>query len=223
VIITSITKQKKSKRYNIFLDGEFSFGVSETVLTQFHLQEGQTIFQELISKIQDEELWTVTKLYVLRLLARTMRTEFEIRNKLKKRNITEEMISRMITWLYEHKFLNDEHYSQTFVTSKLHRKHTSKKLLQQQLRTKGIPSQIINTSLKAITGEIEIGNAMLIAEKKVNQLSNSHRVATLEMRRRRVGEFLVRKGFSYDIVKKVLRKYFSVSEYPQYDDESNLR
>ena len=56
--ITSIEPQKKrSGRFNIFLDGEFAFGIDENVLVKNAIKKGQELSNVQIAKIiKDNEL-----------------------------------------------------------------------------------------------------------------------------------------------------------------------
>lgn len=50
--ITKITSQKQKGRYNIFIDEQFAFGVTESVLIKFRLAKGLEIDSSLQRDIQ---------------------------------------------------------------------------------------------------------------------------------------------------------------------------
>lgn len=54
-VITEITAQKKGDRLNIFLDGEFAFGVSYATAVKFGLKSGKTLNGSDIDAINAEE------------------------------------------------------------------------------------------------------------------------------------------------------------------------
>ena len=54
-IITKVTSQKRKGRYNIFVDNEYAFSVSEKILTQFRLLKGTELTSEKIAQIKEAE------------------------------------------------------------------------------------------------------------------------------------------------------------------------
>ena len=53
--ITKITAQKKSGRYNIFIDEQFAFGVTESVLIKYRLAKDLEIDSQLQRDIQKDD------------------------------------------------------------------------------------------------------------------------------------------------------------------------
>jgi len=45
-IITNVSTQKQKKRYNIFLDGQYAFSVSENILIKKRLFKGTNLTDE---------------------------------------------------------------------------------------------------------------------------------------------------------------------------------
>ena len=54
-IITKVSAQKRQGRYNIFLDQEYAFSVSEKTLAEFVLLKGQELSPQKINEILDYE------------------------------------------------------------------------------------------------------------------------------------------------------------------------
>ncbi len=54
--ITKITAQKRRGRYNIFLDGQYAFPVSETTLVTYHLAKEMTLTEDMIAQIKVSEV-----------------------------------------------------------------------------------------------------------------------------------------------------------------------
>ena len=51
--ITKITAQKRRGRYNIFLDGQYAFPVSETTLVTYHLAKEMTLTALAVQLIRE--------------------------------------------------------------------------------------------------------------------------------------------------------------------------
>ena len=55
MIITKISGQKDITRYNVFIDGEFAFGIDYRIKEEFDLQKGKTIDAETIQILKDKD------------------------------------------------------------------------------------------------------------------------------------------------------------------------
>ena len=206
MIITSIEQQKRANRYNIFCDGEFIVGVSIDSLVKFSLRKGEELVSATIEKIKHEEEFRSAKQSALRSLARSMRSEKEIREKLKNKKFHTEIIEEVILELRERDFLNDERFAKTFVADTSQRKNVGTRLLQQQLFRKGIAKQFIEESLKDVPVEQEMELALALAKKKKSQLNGSSKKLEQIQKKKRIGDLLLRRGFSSSITLKVLKQ-----------------
>ena len=76
MIVTSIKQQKKDKeRYNIFIDGEFAFGLIMEDILYFKIKEGYEISEEKYNYIKDTVLYIKAQDTALKFLVYKMRTE----------------------------------------------------------------------------------------------------------------------------------------------------
>ena len=83
--ITKISLQKRAKRYNIDLDGEFAFGVGEVLLARENLHKGKELALQEIERLKEAAV--EEKLYekALRYLAVRPRSEREMEVYLKRK------------------------------------------------------------------------------------------------------------------------------------------
>ena len=51
-IITKVSSQKRSGRYNIFLDGKYAFSASEQTVAEFVLLKGQELTDEKVNEVK---------------------------------------------------------------------------------------------------------------------------------------------------------------------------
>jgi regulatory protein len=206
--ITGIEPQKKKGRKNIFLDGAFAFGVSDENIMRFGVRIGDDVTHELVENIRIADEFSTAKKIAIRALARTMKTEKEIRKKLSSFGFGDTVIEATIAFLNEHNFLNDEKYGEIFVHDAMQRKPRGKKLVFFQLQAKGVAKELAYKSTERISEETERINASMLAEKKMELLLSSRKL-TIEQRKRRIGDFLLRRGFASEIVFSVIKKLFS--------------
>ena len=130
------------------------------------------------------------------------RSEKEIREYLVKKKASEEVIARIITSLKEHKFLNDETFARSWVLSRARLKPKGKALLKIELRQKGIAEDLIGKVLDEVQEEIpdELEQAKSLIIKRMERM----RGASREEIYAKIGGFLARRGFSWEIIKKAI-------------------
>lgn len=130
------------------------------------------------------------------------RSEKEMREYLAKKNASAEIIEKIILSLKEHKFLNDEVFARSFVLSRARLKPKGKVLLKIELRQKGIADDIIESILSDVQDEIpdELAQAKSLIIKRMERMQGTSRNEIYS----KVGGFLSRRGFSWDIVKKAI-------------------
>ena len=211
MVVTSIEKQQRGKRYNVLCDGEFSFAVSEETLLKFGLRTGDELSEEKKEIIQAEEEFRFAYISALRSLSRGRKTEFEIRQKLKRKKIASVFVEKVIRLLLKNRLLDDVSYSHDYVAERLRRKPTGKRMLHQQLMKKGIAKRLIEDSTKEISEETELENAFALTKKKMLRTQSFSKKDQQDVSKK-LGQYLYRRGFSSDIVFKVLRKIFQNSD-----------
>lgn len=138
------------------------------------------------------------------ILGRKMHTTFEIRQKLlKKYPDNEDIIKTIIKECEEVHLINDKHYAEEFVCSRLSLKPKGRKMLAFELKKKGISNDIIEEVLAKITDEDEEKNAEKIAVQKLKILSGEK---NMQKKREKIFRFLVSRGFDFSLTKKIVEK-----------------
>jgi regulatory protein len=148
------------------------------------------------------------KKYVLKLLSYRPYTCFEIKQKLKQKNFSEEEIEETVAFLKEKQLLDDRRWAREWLQERVRNKPRGKSLLKEELRKRGIPPQIIEEEIKKIFKEVkEIDLASQLLEKKF--LSKKLEKIEKEKIKSQIYSFLTRRGFSDEIIEKILYKFFS--------------
>ena len=138
MVITSIEKQKKKGRYNIFLNGEFSFGAYEDTILKFALRKGDDLPEEKITEIKDFDEFNYGKTASYRLLSYRQRSEKEIKDKLKEKKISPENIGKVIDKLKDLKFIDDKTFAKNYITDQINKKPAGRTFLKYKLLHKKI-------------------------------------------------------------------------------------
>ena len=77
-----ITAQKKAGRYNVFLNGEYAFPISEETFIHFRLSKGMEITGALLEEIGEYETSAEAYNKALNFLTGQLRTQDEVAKKL---------------------------------------------------------------------------------------------------------------------------------------------
>ena len=203
--ITKIEQQKKNKsRYSIYIDEEFAFGISEDTLIKNSLIKNQHLDNETIEKVILVEEQHKANEYAIKLLSFKMRTEKEVRRKMKEKEYTQEQIEKTIEYLYSFKYLDDEKYARLFMKDSVYLKKMGVNRIKQELYSKGIDSNVIKEVIEDLKDEDEeYTNALELASKKLN---SSYKNDDRNKQYRKLSSFLQRKGYGYELVAKVLKE-----------------
>lgn len=130
------------------------------------------------------------------------RSEKEVRDYLIKKQAEPQVIETLIALLYEQKFLNDETFARMWIKSRASFKPRGKRMLFMELKQKGIAKELIEKVLDEENEEIpdELTQAKSLIKKRVDKLKDAPRQEVYN----KVGAFLARRGFSWDIIKKAI-------------------
>lgn len=194
--ITAIKQQVKSQdRYSIFIDDKFAFGLSELGLISSGLHVGQELSREEAGKLKAEA--AVDKAYnrVLALLARRPRSEWEIRDYLKRKKHDSPTADTILNKLSNVGLVDDKAFARMWVDNRRALKPTSLRRLRQELRQKRIADDIIDEVLASDeTDEREVLRELV--ERKRARYPDKLKFM----------QYLARQGFSYDNIKSVLEE-----------------
>jgi len=200
--ITSLQVQKRNnKRLNIYLDGEYAFGLSRYVAAW--LQVGQELTEEKISALLADDAVESAYQKSTKFIGYRMRTTSEVDKHLTKKGIEPQVIGQVIERLNENGLLNDEGFAKMWIENRSEFRPRSQRLLALELRRKGINSETIQNVIERTPPEDEL--AYLAAKKRIRRYEN------LEWQdfQRKLVSHLARRGFSYSTIKPVVYKVWT--------------
>lgn len=212
--ITLVEPQKKNpRRYNIFLDGEFAFGADEDLVVDKRLVVGKELtssdVEQLIKEIEVGKLMEkMYRLFGIRMRsAREVRNYFRIKNqelRIKgKEQISDLVIEFLINKLKQKGLINDEQFARAWVESRSRKKGPL--VLKQELFQKGISKEIVSSVMGQVSSAEEQKTAEKLLEKKMRVWKN---LPPMDFKKKAY-DFLMRRGFEYEVIKGVVEKYSS--------------
>jgi len=203
--VTSLKYTKKGNRVNVYIDGKFKLSLERSLITDLKIYKGVEINEELIEdwRVKDQHERFISK--VLHLIAKRPRSEKEILDYLNKKlfkiESRREIINLLIKKLKKDGHVDDYEFALWWIKNRMQFKPRGRYMLIRELRRKGIKYGIINEAIgeAGLDKEREIKYALELGEKK-KRISKD---ISGKKGRNRFLSYLVRKGFSYSIAKKV--------------------
>jgi regulatory protein len=194
--ITALEVQKRdTDRVNVFLDGEFAFGLP--LVEAASLRKGQVLSEEQIAALRDVDDTTRALDRAVKLLARRPYSTAEIRRYLASKETALPVIEEVLARMEQLGYLDDRAFAQFWIESRERFKPRGTHALRHELREKGISQEIIEDVFAEFDAH---DSAYRAAQEKVRRL----RGVTQNDFRNKVGSFLARRGFGYDIVREVI-------------------
>ena len=196
--VTALKVQKHHpNRINVYLDNEYSFGLSR--ITAAWLQVGQQLSPSRIAKLQADDAREVAYMQALRFLDYRPRSRAEVRRNLEKHAVPPEVISDVFKRLERSGLVNDERFAQDWVENRNEFRPRSRRALASELHLRGLSDTAIKKALEGLNEETMAYQAAL---------KQARRYESLPLRdfSNKLGSFLARRGFTYEIIKEVVSK-----------------
>ncbi len=199
-IITSIKSQKKKDRVNIYLDDKFGFGLDLENLVKLGLKVDQELTDEEIADIVKKAEFQKTLDKLLRFATLRPRSEKEIKDWLKRKKVHISLFDKLLKRLRQLSLLDDEKFAKWWVEQRQSFRPKPKRILNNELWIKGINNEII----KKVLGEEEINEEKMARELLKKKMYKWKNLEGFELRQK-MSQYLAQKGFSWEIVEKVVK------------------
>ena len=196
--ITAIKQQvKRQDRYSIYVDEKYLFSFSENELINSGLKKGQELTEQELLGLKDQAVLDKAYDRSLNLISHRPRSEWELRDYLKRKDYDEDVIAQTLEKLHERGYVNDLDFAQRWVATRRLLKPTSKRRLSQELRQKRISDDVITQVLEADeTDERDVLKELV--EKKRRQTKYQDDLKLMQ--------YLARQGFDYGQIKDALNE-----------------
>ncbi|MFA5176925.1 MAG: regulatory protein RecX [Candidatus Omnitrophota bacterium] len=133
--------------------------------------------------------------YAFFLLKFRLRSENELAGRLKLKKIPAETIKEVVSFLKEKRFIDDNVFARAWINSRL-KKPLGLRRIKQELRQKGVDKEIIEAQTARLEDYSEAKTVLDLAEGRLNRLKGIDQASA----KRRVYAFLLRRGFSPEVV-----------------------
>ena len=204
--VTAIRAGKsRKKRVNIFLDDKFAFSLEAEVALKEGLKPGRELADNDVKALTDSDIFQRCLNAALRFLSYRPRSEAELRRRLVKHGFDSEPIAAVIARLKEQGMVDDLAFARFWVENRESFSPRGQRMLKLELRQKGVSSDIIEA---VVNGSGDDDSAYRAALAKARSLSRTD----YQSFRRRLGEYLKRRGFDYSAINNTVARVWQDGE-----------
>lgn len=201
--VTAIVPQKRRKdRVNVYIDGVFAFSLTVEAVLKKGFRLGCDLSTAEIEKLVKEDEFGKVLDKVLKFISYRPRSEREISDYFKKNQVGEYVKKPVIEKLKKYGYVDDGAFVDWWIKQRQEFRPRSKRVLMLELLKKGIDKNLIQEKLSEIEESSEEQTCLRLAEKRKSYFKNlSSREAKIKL-----SQYLMRKGYGWDIVKTVVDK-----------------
>ncbi len=188
-------------RINLFVDGRFLMGVNTVIVLQVGLRLEQELSPEQLEQLHSEEIEQRAVDRALNYLSYRPRSREEVRRYLRRKETPPEIIETALERLDRLDFVNDRTFAGFWIESREHFSPRGARALKNELRMKGVERDVVD---ELVNDEQDEERALRAGRKKAMTLVNTPNIDYATFRNR-LGSFLQRRGFGYQVVTKTVR------------------
>ena len=206
--VSAIRAGKKGrKRVSLFLDGRFSLSLEAEVVVRENLRIGQELSAEQIAVLSRADRCRRCLDAAANYLSYRPHSEAELRQRLVKRGFEDSSVEAALRLLEERGLVDDIGFARFWRDSRQSLKPCSRWLTRLELRKKGVAEDIIDQVVDTVDDD---DSAYRAAMAKLRSLPQTD----YQGFRRRLGEYLKRRGFSYGVINQTVRRIWQEQGEP---------
>lgn len=199
--ITDVAPLDK-KRRKVYIDGQYAFPLYLSELRKYNIETGTTLEENVYDDICSLLMRRVRE-RILYLIADYDRSEQNIRQKISMAGYRGSFVDDAIDSLKEYGYIDDLRFARYYAESMRDTKGRSAFAISRSLYEKGISRDVIDT----VMGELDIDEEAQILKALSSKGYNEDNIRQIDDKeRQKLISFLMRKGFSYDLISIYVRK-----------------
>jgi regulatory protein len=196
--VTGIIRKKgREKQVQIFLDGKYACTLLAELILKDGIKTGQELSQSQVEALSGKDRRQRCFNTAVRYLGYRPRSAAEIKQRLQQHGYDTENVEMTLSALKKQGLADDAAFARFWIENRESFSPRSRRLTALELRRKGLSSDII----EQVIGEInETESAYRAALGKARRFSSADYVDF----RRRLGGYLGRRGFGYEVIKETV-------------------
>ena len=203
MIVTAIERiPKRRGRVQVYLDGIAALDLPAAVVRSEGLAPGRSLDPRDVDAMLAKERRRQAMATAAAMLARRPHSEREIRRRLAQRNTDPLVIDETLARLRELRLIDDAEFARLWAESRDRTSPRGRRLIVQELRTAGVESAI---AVEAAADVDDEDAAYRLASARTRSLA----ALEYDAFRARLGGFLQRRGFGWDVARKTVDRCWS--------------
>ncbi len=197
MIVTAVVRKPRRRLLQVFIDGEPALEIGRELAVERDVRPGRTFSQGELYSLADEQARRGALEAGLRLLAYRPRSERELRDRLARKGFRRAAIEVTLARLRELGYLNDAEFARFYTETQQTSRPRSRRVVRAELRSRGVAQELADEAVDGIDDEEA-------AYRAASRRLASHRGLEYQRFRERLGSFLTRRGFSYDVARRTV-------------------
>lgn len=193
--------KKANNQYKIYLENDEIINVYEDVILKHKLLYKKEIDNNLLKELSNDNLNEEIYNKCVKYISVRIRSTEEIKDYMKNKQISSELIEKTLDRLIKNKLLDDDKFTKAFVHDKLNFTTMGPFRIEQELKKHKIKNEIINKYLYEIDEET-LDNKI---NKQINKLLKSNKKKT--NLRNKIYTNLLSLGYSSEMILRNLNNY----------------
>lgn len=206
--VTRIAEQRRKRgRVWVEIDGRSGLSLAADVVARAGLGVGDALDEAAILTLRAAEEVARATETALAFLAYRHRSEREVRDRLRRGGFDPDTSDQVVARLYEWRYLDDADFARRWVESRTGEKPRGRRLLQQELWQKGVDRETAREAIDDADLD-EAAAAEALARARLPTYAGDDPAVV----RRRLGAYLARRGYGYDVVRGALERAMGEEE-----------
>ena len=190
----------KNGMYKLLLDNDDILLIHEDLILKYELLLKKNIDDSLREKIEKENLIYTAYNLSIKYLNTKARSEKEIYEYLKKRQVDDDIIKECISLLRKNNYINDELYSKMYINDKINLSNDGPYKIRKALTDLGVREEYINSNIDIFDSSLEKEKIEKLVDKQI-KLNHNKSAYVLK---NKILNYLVNLGYTRSIINEVL-------------------
>jgi regulatory protein len=189
---------------DVWVDGECAFDIGLELAVEAGLAPGVQISSDELASLIARDRVLKAREVALRYLSDQARTAVEVRRALGRRGFDGVVVDQVLDYINSHGYVDDAAYARAYVRSRFAGRGYGPARLRDELLRRGVDRALVDEVITEMAGEESLADAAgRLASSRWRSLDA---VTDPRRRRQRTLEYLVRRGYSYDVAREAVER-----------------
>jgi regulatory protein len=197
-VITDIKRQKRNEQlYSVYIDGQYSFSLSDLDLSNSRLRSGQEVTPADLEQWQQVSLEAKAYNQAVGYISYRRRSRREVEIYLLRKDYSPDLVAGVLDRLSQIGLINDKVFAEAWIADRRTMRPRSRRRLAQELAAKGLEREVIDEVLAQAADD---------PVDTVIELVRRRRLQTKYSDQQKLIAYLGGQGFGYSEIKEALAR-----------------